>query len=51
MKTYKHFKNNDATDMQIYVRKSVQWAVPAQILHTLLPYTLLMRPLAACVLF
>lgn len=51
MKTYKHFQNNDAPDMQIHVRKSVQWTVPTQVLHILLPYTLSMRPLTVDILF
>lgn len=50
LKAHEHFKNNNAIHTQIHAR-SVQWAVPTQVLHTLLSYILSMRMLTACLLF
>lgn len=38
LKAYKRFKKNNATHMQIHVRRSVQWTDPTQVLHILLSH-------------
>lgn len=50
LKAYKHFKNNNATHMQIHARRSVQWTIPTQVLLIFLSYILSMRTLTTCLL-